>query len=112
MVTQRNVGLAVIFTLITCGLYGIYWFITLTNDVGKLSGDYNFTGGKHFLLVLVTCGIWSFIWSYQVGKQISEAQRMRGMIVADNSVLYLILNFLGLNIVVHALVQLDVNRMA
>jgi hypothetical protein len=58
MVNQRSVGLAIVLTLITCGIYGIYWFIVMTNDVGKLSGDYTFTGGKHFLLTLVTCGIW------------------------------------------------------
>jgi hypothetical protein len=112
VVSQRNVGLAIIFTLITCGLYGIYWFIVMTNEVGELSGDSSFTGGKHFLLTLITCGIWSFIWAYQVGKQVGEAQRQRGLMASDNSVLYLVLTFLGLGIVVYALVQLDVNKLA
>jgi hypothetical protein len=112
MVVQRSVGLAIILSLITCGIYGIYWFIVLTNDVGKLSGDFSFTGGKHFLLTLVTCGIWSFIWAYQVGKQVGEAQRQRGLMVSDNSILYIVLTFFGLGIVVHALVQSDVNKLA
>jgi hypothetical protein len=112
MVIQRSLGLAIILTLITCGIYGIYWYIVLTNDVGKLSGDPTFTGGKHFLLTLVTCGIWSFIWAYQVGKQIAEAQRQRGLMVSDNSVLYLVLTFVGLGIVTYALVQSDVNKLA
>lgn len=111
MITQRNIAVAIILSLVTCGLYAIYWFIVLTNDVGKLSGDYNFTGGKHFLLTLVTCGIWSFIWAYQVGKQVAEAQRVRGFAGTDNSVLYIVLTFLGLGIVVYALVQSDVNRL-
>lgn len=34
------------------------------------------------------------------------------MIVADNSVLYIVLALFGLSIVTHALVQLDVNKMA
>jgi hypothetical protein len=112
MIIQRSLGLAIILSLITCGIYAIYWFIVLTNDVGKLSGDSTFTGGKHFLLTLVTCGIWSFIWSYQVGKLIGEAQRQRGLMVSDNSVLYLILTFVGLGIVTYALVQSDVNKLA
>lgn len=62
MISRRSVAFAIILSLITCGLYTIYWFIVLTNEVGELSGDYTFTGGKHFLLTLVTCGIWSFIW--------------------------------------------------
>lgn len=112
MVNQRSVGLAIILSLITCGIYGIYWFITMTNDVGKLSGDSTFTGGKNFLLTLVTCGIWSFIWAYQVGKQVEEAQRQRGLMTSDNSVLYIILTLFGLGIVTYALVQSDVNKMA
>lgn len=112
MVQQRSIALAIIFSLITCGIYAIYWFIVLTNEVGEASGDSSFTGGKHFLLTLVTCGVWSFIWAYQVGKHIEEAQRQRGQLSADNSVLYIILTLFGLGIVTYALVQSDVNKLA
>ncbi|MNO24522.1 hypothetical protein D3C76_143460 [compost metagenome] len=111
MISRRSVAFSIILSLITCGLYGIYWFIVLTNEVGNLSGDYTFTGGKHFLLTLVTCGIWSFVWAYQVGKHIADAQRQRGHIISDNSSLYVILTFFGLGIVTYALVQSDVNRL-
>ncbi|MFC0213078.1 DUF4234 domain-containing protein [Paenibacillus chartarius] len=112
MITQRNIALAIVLTLVTCGLYGIYWFIVLTNDVGRLSGDSSFTGGKHFLLSLVTCGIWSFVWAYQIGKQVEQAQRLRGIAGSDNSVLYLLLTLFGVGIVTFALVQSDVNKLA
>lgn len=112
MIQQRSVGLAIVLSLITCGIYGIYWFIVMTNDAGKLSGDSSFTGGKHFLLSLVTCGIWSIVWSYQIGKQIAEAQRQRGVLATDNSVLYLVLSIFGLGIVTYALAQLDINKLA
>lgn len=112
MITQRNIVLAIILTFITCGIYGIFWFISMTDDVGKLSGDHSFTGVKNFLLVLVTCGIWSFIWAYQVGKHLAEAQRQRGLVVNDNSTIYLILSIFGLSIVTYALVQSDVNKLA
>ncbi|WP_127585604.1 DUF4234 domain-containing protein [Paenibacillus koleovorans] len=111
MVQQRSVPLAIILTLLTCGLFGIYWFIVLTSEVGKMSGDPSFTGGKHFLLTLVTCGIWGYVWSYQIGKQVEEAQRLRGARSTDNSVMYLILTFVGLGIVVNALVQSDLNKL-
>ncbi|MGF7046771.1 amino acid transporter [Paenibacillus sp. DS2015] len=111
MTNQRDIALAIIFTVLTCGIYGIYWFIVLTNDVGDLSGDSSFTGGKHFLLTLVTCGIWSFIWAYQIGQKLTEVQRRRGALVSDNSVLYVILTIFGLSIVTYALVQSDVNKL-
>ncbi|MBP1991602.1 DUF4234 domain-containing protein [Paenibacillus eucommiae] len=112
MIEQRSIAVAIILSLITCGIYGIYWFIVLTNDVSKLSGDYSFTGGKHFLLTLVTCGIWSFIWAYQIGKHVAEAQRQRGHMESDNSALYVVLTIFGLGLVTFALVQSDVNRLA
>jgi len=111
MIQQRNLGLAIILTLVTCGLYSIYWMIVMTNEVGELSGDSSFTGGKHFLLSLVTFGIWSLVWSYQIGKLVGEAQKQRGIPPTDNSVLYLVLTLLGLGIVTFALVQSDVNKM-
>jgi hypothetical protein len=112
MISRRSIAFAIILSLITCGIYAVYWFIVLTNEVGVLSGDYAFTGGKHFLLTLVTCGIWGYVWAYQVGKQVADAQRQRGQLVSDNSVLYIILTFFGLGIVTYALVQSDVNRLA
>src|SRR5690606_8940596 len=111
MITQRNIALSIILTLITCGIYGIYWFIVLTNEVGKLSVDPYFTGLKHFLLSIVTCGIWSLVWAYQIGKHVAEAQRQRGMMYSDNSVIYLVLGLFGFGIVTYALVQNDVNKM-
>lgn len=112
MVQQRSIALAIILSLVTCGIYGIYWFIVMTNDVGRLSGDTSFTGGKHFLLSIVTCGIWTLVWAYQAGKHLTEAQRQRGMMMTDNSVLYLVLCLFGFGIVTYALVQHEVNKMA
>ncbi|WP_040950847.1 DUF4234 domain-containing protein [Gorillibacterium massiliense] len=111
MVTKRSVATAIIFTFITCGIYGIYWFICLTNDVGTLSGDDRFTGGKHFLLTLVTCGIWGYVWCYQLGKHIQEAQMRSGYPASDNSVLFIILNLFGLSIVTYGIAQADVNKL-
>ena len=32
MVQQKNIALCIVLSLVTCGIYGIYWFITLVND--------------------------------------------------------------------------------
>ena len=36
---ERNIGVAIILTLVTCGIYGIYWFIAITDDARLASGD-------------------------------------------------------------------------
>ena len=54
MVEQRNVALCVILTIVTCGIYGIYWFICLVNDLNYATGDVQSpSGGIVFLLDIV-----------------------------------------------------------
>lgn len=51
----RNIAIAIILTIVTCGIYGIYWFIVLTNETNEAACEPNGTsGGIAFLLTLVT----------------------------------------------------------
>ncbi len=63
MIQKRSIGLAIIFSILTCGIYSIYWFIKLTDEASYLSGDDSMSGGKAFLLTIVTCGIYFFFWN-------------------------------------------------
>lgn len=112
MITNRSVALSIVFSIITCGLYGIYWFYTITEDVSKLSGDRDFVGLKHLLLTLVTCGIWSYIWAYQLGKHLEVVHYQRKQYSQDHSVLYLVLMLFGMGIITYALAQSEINKYA
>lgn len=35
---QRSVGIAILLTIITCGIYGIYWLIMLNDETNYVSG--------------------------------------------------------------------------
>ena len=55
MIERRNIAVCIVLTLVTCGIYGIYWIVCLTNDVNTVSGDVNGTsGGMVVLLTIVT----------------------------------------------------------
>lgn len=107
---SRNVGLSIVLTIVTFGIYGVYWFIQLTNEANELSEENKPSGGMAFLLTMVSCGIYSFVWSYNMGKKMQIAQIKNGVPDNDNSVLYLALNFFALTIVTYALIQSDINR--
>lgn len=111
MVKQRSVGVAIILSFITCGLYMIYWMYALTNEVGHLSNDSSFTGGKAVLLSLVTCGIYSIYWYYQLGKHIATAQGLKGRTPTDNGVLFVVLGVFGFGIISMAIAQAEVNKL-
>ena len=90
-VQKRDILITILLSVVTCGIYGIVWFVMLTDDCGKASGDKSITGVTSILLTLITCGIYYFYWSYQMGKRIAVAQSKRNLPSTDNSVLYLIL---------------------
>ena len=111
-IAKRDLVVAIILSIVTCGIYGIYWFIVMTEDVNTLTDDHKTSGGLAFVLTLITCGIYGYYWAYMMGKRIYEYQQKRGEIASDNSVLYLVLQIFGLGIVNYALIQTDLNKYA
>ena len=110
---ERNIAVSIILTIITCGIYGIYWFIVLTDEAKEASGNEKApSGGMAFLLTLVTCGIYGIYWAYKMGETISEAKSKNGLESNSNSVLYLILQLVGLGIVNYAIMQNELNTIA
>lgn len=113
MVQEKNIALCIILSIITCGIYGIYWFVVLTDDVNKVSETENgTTGGMAFLFSIITCGIYTFYWMYKQGEKLDAAKAKRGQASSNSGILYLILNFIGLGIVSYALMQNELNKMS
>lgn len=110
LVENRSIALAIILSIITCGIYGLFWYAFMTNDANKVSGEYDSTsGGLTILYSLLTCGLYKIYWSYKVGKQLYNAGSNYGKDISDNSILYLILSLFGLSIISDALIQNDLN---
>ena len=91
---ERNIAVSLILCFLTCGIYSIIWFVSLTDEIGRASEDNSFSGGQALLLVIFTCGIYRIFWSYKAGKLISDAKMKRGLNTSDNSALYLVLSIL------------------
>lgn len=106
-IQPRDLVKAIILTVVTCGIYGIFWFVSLTNELNMLckeNGDKS--GGTCFLLSLVTCGIYSLIWAYKYGN---KKDKITGR--NDNSgLIYLVLSIFGVGIVAYVLLQDAVNK--
>lgn len=111
MIRQRGIAAAIILTLVTCGIYGIVWMISMSNEISAFNGE-KVEGGMEFLLMLITCGIYGIYWYYKMGQKLVRAQQRAGRYVQDNSVLYLLLAIFGLSIVSLALMQSQENQLA
>lgn len=111
-VENRNCVTCIILTIVTCGIYGIIWMINMVNDVNTVAQDENSSqsGVTVFLLTLITCGIYGIIWFYQAGKRMEATGKKYGLQIADNSVIYIVLQLVGLGIVNYYLLQTDLNK--
>lgn len=105
--TERSIPLAIIFSIITCGIYGFYWMIVLNDDINRLSGEPNATsGGMVFLLTLITCGIYGIYWAYKMGERCDRINGVDG----NSNILYLVVALLGFSIINYCLMQDTINK--
>ncbi len=108
-IVERSIPLYIILTIITCGLFGIYWLIVMADDMNALANDGdNTSGAVVFLLTLITCGIYGLYWVYKQGVRVDALNGAQ----ANTGIIYLLLNFFGLSIVTYALIQNELNKRA
>ena len=63
MIQQKNIALCIILSIVTCGIYGLIWFVKLTDETNMLAppspdGKPYTSGGIALLLMIVTCDIY------------------------------------------------------
>ena len=110
-IEERNIIVYLLLTLVTCGIFGIYWLIVILKDIGTTSGE-DINPWMVILLTIITCGIYGIYYSYMIGKYMVKAGENYNVKIEDNSILYLILTIFGFGIVTYCLVQNDLNTMA
>ena len=88
---KRSVPLAIFFSIITFGLYAIYWHVCITNDTNALAKSKTAGGIMALIFEVITLGIYSFYWIYMLGVKDGEisGDKSRG-------VFYLVLCFFGI----------------
>ena len=108
MGTKRNVVLSLIFSIITCGIYLLYWHIKVTDEVNAIIGDRRASSGIMTLIYsIVTCGIYALYWAYTMGDKVD---RMKGNKAGNGGILYLILALFGLGTIDYLLIQDAINK--
>ncbi len=106
-IKNRNIVTAIILTLVTCGIYGIYWAIMLAKEAVSVK-DPNDDGILEIVLMLFL----PFLGFFLAEKKFAEGCQMKGIPHSDNSILYLILGLVGLGIVNFCMMQNELNKIA
>lgn len=112
-IRKRELVLPIILTILTCGIYGLVWFINLVSDLNTAAPDpEDKTPGVVLLLSIVTCGIYGLIWIYNAGNKVDRIRQMNGEAPSNSSLIYLLLSLFGLGIVSYCLIQTELNKVA
>lgn len=111
MIQKRDIVVCILLSIVTCGIYSLYWFVCLTDDTNALAGEADTSGGVALLLTLITCGIYGFYWAYRRGEKIDKVKQMHNIPAGNGGVLYLILYLFG-GLIAYALIQNELNNLA
>ncbi len=105
---NRSVLAVVLLSLITCGIYEIYWLYVMTEDMNKADSTKPAVTNAivALLLGIITCGIYTIYWTFRFYEK-SDAVTKK-----NNLVIYFILSLFGLGIVSNALLQSDINQIS
>lgn len=105
---ERNIAVSIILTIVTCGIYGLYWCACVNDELKHEAKEDGFTsGGMVILLSIVTCGIYTIYWSYKMGEFVDKTKNAKD---SNTAILYLILSLIGMDIVIYALIQNELNK--
>lgn len=111
MLKERSIGLVILFTILTCGIYSLYWCYVTMQALDQEGQHSNMPVIAQFLLVFFLGSIGFLILGINADDNINAIKESRGIATSDNKVLWMILGFL-LPIVQIALIQNEINALA
>lgn len=102
-IKRRGVFAAIALSLITSGIYAIYWYVKITDDSNAISDELNnghktAGGGKAILFTLLSFGIYNIYWAYKLGKKLEQ-----------NCLVYVFFALIGGWIINFAFAQREIN---
>ncbi|MFZ5987064.1 MAG: DUF4234 domain-containing protein [Bacillota bacterium] len=106
----RSPIVVLLLSIITFGIYGLYWIYKFSDETQKYSGKSSVSPAVELILCIFTCGIYYIYWNYKYGKIIAECQQIAGLTPEDNSVLYLLLSIFGLGVISMLIMQSSINK--
>jgi hypothetical protein len=105
----RNPAAVLVFSIITCGIYALYWIYSFANELKNYLGKTEISPGLELFLCII-CFPYALYWLYRYGEYMKEAQIKAGVTVDnDLPILFLILGLFGLFVVSMMIMQMKVN---
>src|SRR5262245_44056892 len=76
--TKRDSWIVPLLSMVTCGIYGMWWHYQSTEELKVVSGRSDLSGVMDVLLSLVTCGVYFWYAEYRNAQIVTELLASRG----------------------------------
>ncbi len=111
MLKNRNIVTVILLSLVTCGIYGLYWIYqtaTELEDAGRSGSSMSPTA--LLIITLFFPYIGYLLFGMAADQNLNNVRMQRGMPTVDNKILYMVLGFI-IPIVLVCLVQNEINKL-
>lgn len=95
---DRSLATYILLTIVTCGIYGLYFLYRLAKDVNVMcEGDGESTPGLAALILLtyITCGFYSYYWYYKLGDRLQANAPRYGLAFKESGTTVLMWDIVG-----------------
>ena len=108
-INKRNTAKCILLSIITLGIYGIYWLYLLVKNIRSIQKNTASCTGEMLCLIFVP--FYSLYWWYTRGEKVKQEFSQHNYSSTGNGIVYLILAIFGLSIVSMAIMQSDFNSL-
>ena len=75
MMKKKKIGLYIFLSIITLGIYSIFFWYRWTEEVNTLCIDDDDDSANYLLVCILsvfTCGIYTFVWNYKMAERLYQ----------------------------------------
>ncbi|MCY4403684.1 MAG: DUF4234 domain-containing protein [Candidatus Poribacteria bacterium] len=107
----QNIGLSVILSILTFGIYFLYWQYKQMKILNSWLGKDEYFFWRWFFLCIITCGIYEVFEEYKMSQSINWVEQKYNIDVHRNlPITAVLLTLIGLGIVTTAIQQHYINN--
>lgn len=108
-INKRGIVLCILLSIITLGIYSIYWMYLLVKNTRLIQKNTTSCTGEMLCLIFVP--FYSLYWWYTRGERVKQEFKKYNYAPVGNGVAYLIFAIVGLSIVSMSIMQSDFNSL-
>lgn len=107
-----EIAAGIILSVITCGLYNVYWNYRQMKAMNELLGRHEFDFVQWLILTLITCGLYHIYYEYRMGSELQTWLGEHGKPASPNLALTgLLLSVFALTVIADAVYQHELNKL-